>query len=52
MKFDTRLLEYNLSAGLITQAEYDAYLKALPDDAGISMPLKIEGADGADSSSH
>lgn len=46
MKFDSRLLEYNLSAGIITKEEYEAYIKSLPDDSANSMPLKIEGTEG------
>lgn len=50
LKFDARMIEYNLSHGIITKEEYEAYLKSLPDDSAKAMPLRIE--ETADSSQH
>lgn len=33
MKFDVRLLEYNLAQGFITKEEYDKHLNQLEDSA-------------------
>ena len=33
MKFDIRLMERNLKNGLITEKEYQEYLKSLPDNS-------------------
>lgn len=33
MKYDVRLLEYNLSQGFITKAEYEKHLSQLEDSA-------------------
>lgn len=33
LKFDVRLLERNLAKGIVTEAEYQEFLKNLPDAA-------------------
>ena len=39
--FDLRTLEYLLDRGTITQKEYDAFLKSLPDDEGNFEAVEI-----------
>lgn len=39
-KFDTRVVDKNLSLGRITKAELDNYLNTLPDEAGSGDVLK------------
>lgn len=34
LKFDKRLIEWNLRNGIITQEEYKKYLEQLPDSGG------------------
>lgn len=48
LKFDARMIEYNLANGIITKEEYEAHLKSLPDDAVKAVPLRIE-EEGSDS---
>lgn len=50
LKFDARMIEYNLANGIVTKEEYEAYLKSLPDDAAKAVPLRIE--EGSDSPSN
>lgn len=45
-KFDLRTLERNLRKGLITQEEYDAYLKNLPDSADNVDNIEAEFVEG------
>lgn len=44
-KFDVRLLERNLNQGIITKAEFDSFLKALPDVSGQSIPIDLTSED-------
>lgn len=44
MKFDIRLLEYNLSQGFITQADYDKFLTQLDDSAHLVAPPASESS--------
>lgn len=46
MKFDVRLLEWNLRNGLVTKDDVDGFLKSLPDDSGKSAPLELLDDDG------
>ena len=38
MKFDIRLLEYNLSQGFITKEDYNKFLSQLDDSAHLVAP--------------
>lgn len=40
--FDVRLLEYNLSQGIITKEEYQKYLASLPDSKENSMTVELD----------
>lgn len=42
IRFDKRLLDWHLKQGLITQAEVEKLLKALPDVSAQSIPLDFE----------
>lgn len=42
VKYDTRLIDWNLKQGLITQEEYDKHVKSLPDTADRSQKLDLE----------
>ncbi|MEE2787411.1 MAG: hypothetical protein VX589_08740 [Myxococcota bacterium] len=44
-RLDKRLVDRNLKQGLITQDEYDAYLKGLPDVIDHAAPLSVEMTD-------
>jgi hypothetical protein len=45
LKFDQRLLEFQLANGMITKKEYDEYLKSLEDVSHNAQPLLNESAD-------
>jgi hypothetical protein len=56
-KFDVRTIEHKLRRGVITQAQYEAFLAQLPDDAahGIETTTRFatghggfEGSSGGD----
>ncbi len=42
VKYDTRLIDWNLKQGLITQADYDKHIKALQDVADRSVVVDLE----------
>ncbi len=42
LKFDSRLIEHNLSTGLITKEEYENHLKSLQDLAVQAAPVDLE----------
>lgn len=42
VKYDTRLIDWNLKQGLINKDEYDRHLKALPDSTDRSQTLDLE----------
>ncbi|MEY4615524.1 MAG: hypothetical protein RJB66_484 [Pseudomonadota bacterium] len=42
MKFDIRLLEYNLSQGFITKEDYNKFLAQLEDSANLVAPPEVE----------
>jgi hypothetical protein len=42
IKFDSRMTEYNLTHGILTQEELDKHLKELPDLANETLPLTLE----------
>lgn len=42
VKFDTRLMDWHLSRGTITQADIDKHLKSLPDSSAQSIPIELE----------
>ncbi len=42
MKFDIRLLEYNLSQGFITKEDYNKFLAQLEDSANLVAPPTTE----------
>jgi hypothetical protein len=41
-KFDTRVIEKNLSRSLVRQDEYDKFLKSLPDDAALADRISMD----------
>ena len=45
LKFDQRLLEFNLANGVITKKEYEEYLKSLEDNSSNAQPLMPENND-------
>lgn len=45
MKFDIRLLDYNLSHGYITKEDYNKYKAQLEDLSSMVAPLNSEAAD-------
>lgn len=49
INFDTRIIERRLKKGLVSQKEYDTYLKQLPDDKDNFdvVPIEDENAQGA-----
>jgi hypothetical protein len=56
MKFDIRLLEYNLSQGFITKEDYNKFLAQLEDSAHLVAPateeVESEDGNGATGESH
>lgn len=51
MKFDIRLLEYNLSQNLITKEDYQKYLSQLEDCADLVAPTNLDDdSEGSDDS--
>lgn len=42
MKFDIRLLEYNMSQGYITKEQYNKYLSELEDCADLVAPTATD----------
>ena len=44
-RLDKRLIDRNLKQGLITQAEYDAFINDLPDVTSQAAPLSVEMTD-------
>lgn len=46
IKFDSRMIEFNLSRGIITKEEYDKYLASLPDLTATTVPFTIEDERG------
>lgn len=51
-KFDKRLVERNITSGLITKEEYDEYLAKLPDvsDNAEVLNIPLPGTEEADES--
>lgn len=49
IKFDARMIEYNLARGVITKEEYDKYLASLPDLSSSSAPFTIDDERGRSS---
>lgn len=47
IKFDARMLEYNLARGILTEAELKQHLASLPDLSGEVLPLTLEDVDDA-----
>ena len=47
MKFDTRLMDWNIKQGILKKADIDAHLKSLPDSKDNSEPF-ILGNDEAE----
>jgi hypothetical protein len=41
-KFDTRVIEKNLSRNLVRQDEYDKFVKSLPDDSNLAETISME----------
>ena len=39
--FDVRVARRNIDAGLVSQEEYDKYLKSLKDATGDSTPVQV-----------
>lgn len=44
--YDTRLMEWHLKQGTITQADIDKHMKSLPDLADQAEPLSLENEHG------
>jgi hypothetical protein len=42
LKYDSRLLEHNLTTGIISKEEYDKFMKQLPDLSNQSEKLEID----------
>lgn len=42
MKFDTRLVDWNIANKVITQDELDKHISKLGDDAGQAAPVEID----------
>ncbi len=42
IKFDSRMIEYNIARGIITQDEYNKHLASLPDLQADAIPLTLE----------
>lgn len=40
-KFDTRLINWNVKRGVITEKEYQDHLKSLPDLSGQARPMEV-----------
>jgi hypothetical protein len=51
LKFDARMLEFNVDNGVITKDELKAHLASLPDSGNNSEKLNIEEASRATSDS-
>ena len=47
MKFDTRLVNFNIENGIVTREEYEAYLKTLNDVADKSMLINLDAGSAA-----
>lgn len=45
IKFDARMIEYNISRGLITREEYEKHLQSLPDLAAQASTLSLEDSE-------
>jgi len=52
LRFDARLIEHNIANGTITRAEYEAFLKSLPDDSANAIHLKVEDIEDSEPSHH
>lgn len=48
IKFDARMIEYNLARGIITKEEYQKHLASLPDLQAEALPLTLEDTDDSD----
>ena len=42
MKFDTRLVNFNIENGIVTREDYDEFLKTLADEADRSIALSLD----------
>ena len=42
MKFDSRMIDWNLKSGLITQQEYEAHLQQLADESANATHFTLE----------
>ena len=42
IKFDTRMVDYNIKQGAITSTEYEQYLAQLPDLADKTVSLELD----------
>lgn len=45
IKFDARMVEFNISRGTLTKEEYEKHLAALPDLAAQTSSLNLEDDD-------
>ena len=48
MKYDVRMIEFNLSNNQMTNDELKTHLQGLPDCAANSAPITLEDIDDAD----
>lgn len=49
IKFDARMIEYNLARGIITKEEYEKYLSQLADSGSNATALTMEDDRSEDS---
>lgn len=42
LKYDKRMLDWNLGQGLITKAEYDKHIASLSDLSGATISLNLD----------
>lgn len=42
LKFDARMLEFNLANGLLTKEEYERYMSQLPDSTAQAEKIDLE----------
>jgi len=48
IKFDSRMIEFNLNRGTLTKEELDKHLQSLPDLAGQAITIDLEDAEDDD----
>lgn len=51
LKFDKRMVDYNISRGEVTKEEWEKFLNSLPDSGSNAGPVEIENS-SADHDTH